>query len=48
MTLCNAVNILRVGLATLNQIIDEHLNMSKVCARSMPRMLTIYEKKNRV
>ena len=47
-TVREIAHTLGVGLATVDRIIHEHLSMSKVCARWVPRMLTPEMKDNRV
>ena len=44
-TFCDRVKTLSVNLVTLHRIRNEHLNMSKVCACWMPKMLTPKMKK---
>ena len=39
-TVLEIAHTMGVGLATIDGIIHEHLNMSKVCARLVPKMLT--------
>jgi len=47
-TVRQIANTMGVGLATIDRIIHEHLTMSKVCARWVPRMLTPEMKDHRV
>ena len=47
-TVLEIAHTMGVGLATIDGIIHEHLNMSKVCARLVPKMLTPEMKDSRV
>jgi len=47
-TLHEIAKALDIGMATLDQIVHEHLHTSKVCARWMPKIVMPEMKKNRV
>ena len=48
LTVRDIANIQDIGIATAHKILCEHLNMSRVCARWVPRLLSEDDRKRRI